>query len=105
MRRFLLQNLEFGAAPAWKIGLAEIAAGITDIQGWPEALSAKRYNGPALFIAGGRSDYLALKSLLAAKLLFPRAHAVTLADAGHWLHADQPELFAEAVETFLQDPL
>ncbi len=101
IRRFLLQNLAFGAAPAWKIGLAEIAAAIADIEGWPGQLASMRYDGPTLFVAGERSDYLAAEGLQAVSRLFPQAGLVTLPDAGHWLHADQPVLFAEAVENFL----
>ena len=35
------------------------------------------------------------------KELFPRVVRVTVRDAGHWLHADQPEAFVSAVRTFL----
>jgi esterase len=34
IRAFLLQNLRFGAAPHWRIGLREIAAAIPDLEGW-----------------------------------------------------------------------
>ena len=102
IRRFLLQNLEFGARPAWRIGLAEIAAGITDIEAWPAEMTALRYDGPVLFVAGERSDYVTPEGLTAAKALFPQARVVRLPGAGHWLHADQPALFADAVEAFLQ---
>ena len=102
-RRFLLQNLAFGAAPAWKIGQAEIAAGIADIEGWPDENAALRYGGPVLFVAGERSDYLGPEGLEAARALFPHARVITLANAGHWLHADQPVLFAEAIEAFLSE--
>ncbi len=101
VRGFLLQNLAFGAAPAWKIGLAEIAACIVDIEGWPDAFAVSRYDGPTLFVTGGRSDYVAPDGLQAIGRLFPRARVITLADAGHWVHADQPVLFAEAIEAFL----
>ncbi len=34
IRAFLLQNLRFGAEPRWRIGLAEIAAAVPDLEGW-----------------------------------------------------------------------
>ena len=51
MRAFLLQNLQLGAAPAWRIGLAEIIAAFADIEAWDVPDDA-RYTGPTLFIAG-----------------------------------------------------
>ncbi len=102
VRRFLLQNLEFGARPAWKIGLAEIAAGIDEVEGWPAQAAALQYDGPVLFVAGERSDYVTPEGIRAATTLFPQARLVRLAGAGHWLHADQPALFADTVEAFLQ---
>ncbi len=101
VRSFLLQNLEFGTAPAWKIGLQEIAAGIADIEGWPEAFSNLQYHGPALFVIGERSDYVNPQGVSAIERSFPRQEFVTLPGAGHWVHADQPALFAEAVAAFL----
>ncbi len=103
VRAFLLQNLVFGAAPAWRIGLSEIAAGMSEIEGWPAALSARRYAGPALFIAGGLSDYVGAEGLQAIGAIFSRARVVTLAEAGHWVHADQAARFGELVAAFLTD--
>ncbi len=103
IRSFLLQNLEFGAAPAWKIGLAEIAADMKEIEGWPAEFAALHYGGPVLFVAGEHSDYVGSDGLQAIGRLFPQAQVVKLPGAGHWVHADQPALFAEAVETFLEN--
>jgi len=33
--------------------------------------------------------------------LFPRAEIRSLLNAGHWLHADAPEAFLQAVQNFL----
>jgi pimeloyl-ACP methyl ester carboxylesterase len=35
------------------------------------------------------------------RALFPAMRLVTLRDAGHWVHADDPEGFLGAAETFL----
>jgi len=40
VRAFLLSNLVFGAAPHWRIGLAEIAAAIPDLEGWESPTAA-----------------------------------------------------------------
>ncbi len=56
IRAFLLQNLRFGASPHWRIGLAEIAAAIPDLEGWNDLPGC--YTGPSLFVTGANSDYV-----------------------------------------------
>ena len=99
MRGFLLQNMRFGGLPAWKVGLAEIEAGLGDILGWPDFGTA--YGGPALFLGGARSDYILPAHRPVIRGLFPNARLAVLRDAGHWLHADNPEGFIGVVEAFL----
>jgi len=101
IRAFLLQNLEVGATPRWTNGLDQIAAAIPDIEGWPDLQAGLRYSGPTLFIAGGASDYVRPADLAAITALFPAARVQTIANAGHWLHAEQPEAFGACVEHFL----
>jgi pimeloyl-ACP methyl ester carboxylesterase len=100
MRTFLLQNLQFGSSPAWRIGLHEIAAALPLIEGW-DAPPDARYLGATLFIAGATSDYIQREYRPAIRALFPNARFVTLKNAGHWLHADNPSGFVAVVEAFL----
>ncbi len=100
MRAFLLQNLRFDATPSWRIGLDEIAAALPAIEDWPDP-AGRTYPGPALFVAGARSDYVQPDARPAIRGLFPAARVVTLKDAGHWLHADNPEGFGAIVEAFM----
>ena len=101
VRGFLLQNLQLGPEPRWKIGLDHIAAAMPDIEGWSLPAGASRYDGPALFVAGALSDYVPPDSIGAIRALFPRARLQVLPQAGHWLHADQPAAFAGCVSQFL----
>lgn len=105
VRAFLLQNLAFGAAPAWRIGLQHIAAAIGDIEGWPEVAAGTRYTGPALFLSGAKSDYVLASHHAAILRMFPAARFQVVQDAGHWLHADQPAAFIAAVGAFLDAEL
>ena len=73
---------------------------LADIQAW-DAASDARYDGPALFIAGADSDYIRPEHRPLIRSWFPRARFVTLKNAGHWLHADNPEGFVAVVEAFL----
>ena len=100
VRAFLLQNLQLGAVPAWRIGLKEIAAALPTIEGW-QASEGARYAGPTLFIAGAASDYIQPGHRPAIRALFPAARFVTLKGAGHWLHVDNPDGFVAVVEAFL----
>jgi esterase len=100
MRAFLLQNLQLGAAPAWRIGLGEIVAAFAEIEGW-DAPADARYSGPALFVAGATSNYIQPEHRPIIRSQFPSARFVTLKNAGHWLHADNPSGFIAVVEAFL----
>lgn len=100
MRAFLLQNLQLGAMPGWRVGIDEIVAGFADIEAW-DAPADGRYAGPALFIAGATSNYIKPTHRPVIRALFPKARFVTLRNAGHWLHADNPLGFVAVVEAFL----
>jgi esterase len=99
-RAFLLQNLQLGATPGWRIGVAEIIAAFADIAAW-EVPTDARYAGPALFIAGASSNYITPEHRPVIRSLFPLARFITLKNAGHWLHADNPTGFVAVVEAFL----
>jgi len=98
-RAFLLSNLRLGADPHWRVGLDEIIAGMDDIQDWPD-IAAPPYAGPVLFLTGARSRYVQPENRSAITALFPSASFVSLRNAGHWLHADDPEGFVSVVEAF-----
>jgi esterase len=101
-RAFLLQNLRFeGDTPAWRCGLDEIAAAMADIEGFPD-FGVARYEGPALFLLGERSDYVQPEHRPRIRELFPSARFLSLRGAGHWLHAEKPEEFVGVAESFFQ---
>jgi pimeloyl-ACP methyl ester carboxylesterase len=102
LRAFILQNLavEDGRS-RWRPNLDALAATMDDILSFPADLPHARWDGPALFLRGGVSDYVADAHLPAVRARFPAARIETIAGAGHWLHADRPEPFVRAVEAFL----
>jgi esterase len=99
VRAFLLQNLIPGAAPDWRLGLSNIASAMRDIEDFVPP-SGATYTGPTLFVVGATSDYVQKSHRPVIDALFPRAKIQTIEDAGHWLHADQPERFAAVAENF-----
>jgi len=102
LRGFLLQNLIWGEEPRWRIDLNAIEAALPDLEGWdaPPDLS---WPGPTLFIAGGRSDFIRDDHRPSMRACFPRGRVVTIRDAGHWVHVDNPNAFLGTIEAFLTD--
>ena len=101
VRAFLLQSLDVDGR-RWRLNLDALDAQMDHIVGWPEPDG--RYLGPALFLRGGASDYVAESDLAAIHRLFPEAQLETVAEAGHWLHAEAPRPFEAAVRAFLAPP-
>lgn len=102
VRQFLLKNLDYdGETYAWKMNLPAIRNHYEDIIA---ALPAEgTFEGPALFIRGETSDYVTDADQPAIRERFPAADLVTIEGAGHWVHADQPDAFAEVVVDFLKN--
>ena len=61
------------------------------------------YPGPALFLRGARSSYVAAHHEPRIRGLFPGASIATIAAAGHWLHAEQPAAVTARIVEFLDD--
>lgn len=58
---------------------------------------------PTLVLRGGRSDYLQADMAQAMADANPRLRWQTIADAGHYIHDDQPAAFHAAVLAFLAE--
>lgn len=54
-----------------------------------------------LFLRGGTSDYILDSDFETIYYHFPEAQIVTIPNAGHWLHAENPMAFYYEVENFL----
>lgn len=102
LRAFLLQSLVVeNGKPRWQLNLDALEKGMEQVMGWPEDLSGKPYHGPSLFIYGGASEHEVAKSEAVIRNLFPKAELQEIKGAGHWLHAEKPAKFLDAVETWL----
>lgn len=100
-RQFLATNLIRGenATLVWRVGLDEIEEDYAHIVAIPDGKGA--YTGSTLVLRGGRSDYVGDDVLPAVESVLPEARIETIPEAGHWLHAEQPEAFQEALARFL----
>ncbi len=59
------------------------------------------FEGPTLFIRGGKSRHIEDGDEIGIKKLFPRAVIETVEDAGHWVHAEAPAALLGLVKGFL----
>jgi pimeloyl-ACP methyl ester carboxylesterase len=101
LRRFLLKNLGRNQAGGffWKINLPALAENYWRLR--EPVAGAAPFAGPALFIRGGRSNYILPEDEPLIRQWFPAARIETLVEAGHWLHAEKPEEFLRLVWDFI----
>ena len=55
-----------------------------------------------LFMRGDRSEYITDDDIEGINAQFPNVRLVTIPDAGHWLHSDNPDAFFDAIKDFLE---
>jgi pimeloyl-ACP methyl ester carboxylesterase len=102
MRQFLLKNVgrPTRTSLGWKFNLPVLEEHYSEItRALPTNLS---YDGPTLFVRGELSGYVQPDELPFLQEAFPQAQLVTVPGAGHWVHAEQPEVFSTRVVEFLQ---
>ncbi|RTY87010.1 alpha/beta fold hydrolase [Flavobacterium sp. GT3R68] len=61
------------------------------------------FEKPTLFLRGGNSNYILDNDLDTILHHFPLAKIVTINNAGHWLHAENPKDFYQATISFLKE--
>lgn len=110
IRAFLLKNLvPHEDAYRWRLNLPVLERDYQRIVGWdtPAAPAgtggSPQFSGPTLFVGGKNSDYLdPERDGGTITSLFPRARIEMIADAGHWIHADQRRRLVELTTAFLE---
>ncbi|MEI6900646.1 MAG: alpha/beta fold hydrolase [Bacteroidota bacterium] len=101
LRQFLMKNIYWRGKTtlAWRLNLSVINNNLPLIH---EGVNAGTpFKGPALFIRGAESDYVIDNDLILIKENFPMATIKTISGASHWVHADAPEAFYQAINDFL----
>ncbi|RAJ96470.1 alpha/beta fold hydrolase [Aliidiomarina maris] len=100
VRQFLLKNLRKQEDTwGWRMNLAALQDNYAQLIGAPTADG--QYTGPVLFIRGELSDYVTEDHRDAIGSRFPNARPFTIANTGHWLHAEKPQAFNQRVRDFL----
>ncbi len=104
LRDFLLQNLrKEGDGYAWRINLAALKDGLDALHGFPEFHPDVHFDGPAMFIDGAQSNFIRSEYHDEISRLFPKADIIEISDAGHWVHADQPDILLGHLKSFLSE--
>lgn len=100
LRAFFLQSVAFAEEGArWKLDLETLGREMPRIMAFPPV--SGRFEGPALFVTGAHSSYVRPEHWQRIATLFPAAQRRVIPAAGHWLHAEAPGPFIEAVAAFL----
>ena len=60
------------------------------------------FTGPTLFLRGDKSDYILDSDEVDVYKHFPNAQIKTVENAGHWLHAENPDQFFKFITNFLK---
>ncbi len=99
---FLVQNL----VPRndhfdWRINLAAITASMPDLIDFPANLHTRVFDKPTTAIVGGLSGYVPNGDSTPFRPMFPSITVEVIDGAAHWVHADKPQAFLEAVQRAL----
>ena len=101
-RQFLLKNIYWKDSANnlmdWRFNLTTITKEYFNIG---NAVPDKKSNIETLFIRGEHSPYIREKDISEIEKRFPNYKLETI-DAGHWLHAEKPNEFFEAIINFIK---
>ncbi len=97
-RKFLTTNLDRTPDGGWfwQINLPALTAALSDLEKNP-LTATDGFPGAALFVAGGKSNYVELEDHAAIREHFPAARIVSIDSAGHNPHMEARAEFVAAV--------
>jgi pimeloyl-ACP methyl ester carboxylesterase len=99
VRQFLLKNLywmEKGKL-SWRVNFPVLEREMSEIL---SALPEKEVLTSTLFIRGELSNYILDSDIPILESYFPDSQLISVENAGHWVHAEAPEAFVDAVLGF-----
>lgn len=101
--QFLMKNLsrKVEGGFEWKMNLEAIYKSYSTILGNIDLGGGATFDGDSLFVRGAKSRYVLDEDFPTITKSFPKATFQTIPNAGHWIHAEQPALFTQAVQAFL----
>lgn len=99
VRQFLLKNLYWKdkGKLAWRVNFPVLEREMDEIL---KALPFHEVMVQTLFIRGELSNYVEEADYTVLEEYFPDSSVVTISDVGHWVHAEAPDAFFDAVLGF-----
>jgi len=103
LRKFLLKNIGRNADNSfyWIMNLSVLKNSLPDILQGLE--TQNKINVPTLFIKGEKSHHIEMSDFEKIKSIFTNAKFEIIKNAGHWLHAEQPEAFLNRLNTYIEN--
>ncbi len=107
LRKFLMKNITRDATKRyhWRLNLHALDQWLDEIVGGVGYEMFAKHKSildyPVLFIKGDNSPYIGADDIDQIKLIYPDAQIAVIPKAGHWLHAENPDAFIDALNTFL----
>lgn len=101
--QFLAKNLYWtdDKKLAWRFNLKTLSEKYSEFVS--NAIKFGVFSGETLFIAGAKSNYILPQDEFQIKQQFPQASVIKIHNAGHWVQAENPKDFNEAVKDFLSE--
>jgi len=100
VRQFLLKNLtREGDNYILKMNLPSLSHNYDKLS--ENIVVRMTFEKDSLFIRGAKSKYILDPDIPEILKAFPKAQFVTIPGAGHWVHAEAPDLFYDSVMKFL----
>ncbi|MEZ9132691.1 alpha/beta fold hydrolase [Vibrio breoganii] len=99
VRQFLSKSLhKNGDTLDWRFNHQALKSQYSEIMTW-SALAENPL--PTLFIKGADSDYIQGEHQPEIMAQFPNAKAHVIANTGHWLHAEKPDMVLRVIRKFI----
>lgn len=100
-RKFVLTNLvrSQDGRFEWRLNKDSIRDNYANLRA--ELLAEAAFTKPTLFVKGSLSPYIEAEHEAKIKELFPAASVKLVMEAGHWLHAEQPQALQKILLKFL----
>ena len=102
-RKFVLTNLVRNNQGSfeWRLNKASIRENYANLRA--KLVATVSFTKPVLFVKGSLSPYIKAEHEVQIKEMFPLASVKLIMNAGHWLHAEQPQALQKILFKFLQN--
>ena len=97
-KTLIMTPLEEEGKLAWRFNVPALENNIQKILA---PLPIGNFNGPTLFLTGGKSSYVLSSDHEEIQAVFPQVIFTEIPEAGHWVHAEAPKEFLAAIVNFL----